>query len=126
MVRYLGVIFLIVGVLNLSGCQNQQVQQNFDSEVGQRIKKHAQVFTNEAYQEGSVPLKTYIKMTGVITKTDAMDGSKIGKSDRFVLESEGTSYQVINSSDELVAVADKIVVYGEYQGFIQGEKISVE
>lgn len=109
-----------------SGCQREAyVQHQFNREVSQRMENTAQEYPNDAYQSGQVPLKSYIKISGKITKTDAKDGSQIGKSDRFVIESAGFSYQVINSTDTLVALADEVVVYGEYQGFIQGETVQV-
>ena len=121
-------ILLLLPLLVIFGaCQKEQaVQEEFQEKTTQQLTEKAQEFSNEAYQNGEVPLKTYVKIEGVITKTDAKNKQKIGKDDRFVIENEGVPYQIFNTTSDVLKVNDEVVVYGEYHGFIQSDLIEIK
>lgn len=118
---------LLLCLFLLTGCGNVSTKTatSFDKDSQVLVKEKASEFSNEDYQNGEVKLKTYVKMTGEIVQTDGKDEQHIKKDDRFILRNDGYDYQVINSSDQTFKLHDKVNVYGEYYGFVQGSKIEL-
>ena len=118
---------LLLCLFLLTGCGNVSTKTatSFDKDSQVLMKEKASEFSNEDYQNGEVKLKTYVKMTGEIVQTDGKDEQHIKKDDRFILRNNGYDYQVINSSDQTFKLHDKVNVYGEYYGFVQGSKIEL-
>lgn len=113
----MGLIVILCG-----GCSSQQAVEEFNHTV--ESKTQYQRFTAEEYQNDQVPLNEFVELAGTIIQTDNPDQSSIKKEDRFVLQAEKQKYQIINQSSETdLHVADKVVIYGEYYGFIQAHKI---
>ncbi|MCB2342573.1 hypothetical protein [Clostridium estertheticum] len=93
--------------------------------LNQELKQKAKVYKNEEYQNGKVPLQTYIKMEGKIIQTDNKNKQIVTKSDRFILDNNGTKYQMICGQKITVKVGDKVTVYGTYYGLVQVDEIDV-
>ncbi|MBU3178073.1 hypothetical protein KPL47_17235 [Clostridium estertheticum] len=93
--------------------------------LNQELKQKAKVYKNEEYQNGKVPLQTYIKMQGKIIQTDNKNKQIVTKSDRFILDNNGTKYQMICGGKITVKVGDKVNVYGTYYGLVQVDEIDV-
>ncbi|MGX6970394.1 hypothetical protein [Vagococcus bubulae] len=127
MKKKIRLLLIVGGLLCLAGCSNKTIDTttSFDKSNQTLVKDKAQEFTNEQYQNGDVRLKTYVKMTGKIIKTDSQNENEIKKNDRFVIQNEGYDYQVINSSDTILKLDDVVDVYGEYYGFVQGVEIEI-
>ena len=93
--------------------------------LNQELKLKAKVYNNEEYQNGKVPLQTYIKMEGKIIQTDNKNKQIVTKSDRFILDNNGVKYQMICGEKITVKVGDKVNVYGTYYGLVQEDGIDV-
>ena len=64
-------------------------------------------------------------MEGKIIQTDNKNKQIVTKSDRFILENNGTKYQMICGEKITVKVGDKVTVYGTYYGLVQVDEIDV-
>lgn len=128
-IKKLLIICLIMMLTSTSyGCS--KVSKSSSSNIttntlNQELKQKAKIYKNEEYQNGKVPLQTYIKMEGKIIQTDNKNKQIVTKSDRFILENNGTKYQMICGEKITVKVGDKVTVYGTYYGLVQVDEIDV-
>ncbi|MHC5249682.1 hypothetical protein [Enterococcus sp. LJL90] len=123
-------LLFLSGVFFLAACQagnaaESETIENFSNNAVSGLKETAKFFSNEDYQAGDVPLNEYIKMNGVITKTDG-NPDEIQNGDRLMIENDGVQYQVFNQQATPLKIGDTITVYGEYYGFIKGTLIEIE
>lgn len=123
------VLICIIAILtsNSYGCStsSKSFYSNTSTSLNQELKKKAKTYKNEEYQNGKVPLQTYIKMEGKIIQTDNNNKKTVTKSDRFILENSGVKYQMICGEKITVKIGDKVTVYGTYYGLVQVDEIDV-
>lgn len=120
-------IFLIVllcALCSFTGCQSahsdaKTQERAFDQETLSGLETKAKRYSAAELAQDEVPLHAYIQLEGTITKTDGKK-DKLKKGDRFVLTADDQQYQIFNEQDKAFAIGDKVVVYGEYYGFIKG------
>lgn len=126
-IKYATSLLILLSLISLSGCSSKadQTTTSFDTTNQALVKEKAKEYSNDEYQNSDVRLKTYVKITGKIIKTDSKNDQKIKKNDRFVIQNEGYDYQIINSSDNVLKIDDVVEVYGEYYGFVKGVEIDI-
>lgn len=123
LIKTISLILLIGGAL--SGCKMEtKVIREFDESFQDNLTHQGEEYSAEAYENDAVPLKTYIKISGTVSQTDAEDAQSIKKDDRFVIEFDGVSIQIINSTSTTLSLNENVTVYGVYYGFVQAEKIT--
>lgn len=106
----------------LSGCsfsEETERQATFSEEAVEQIKEKAKKYSEEDFKEGLVPLNEFVQLSGTILKSDSQEQT-LKKGDRFILVSGESQYQVFNEQENSFEVGEKIVVYGEYYGFLKG------
>lgn len=110
----------------LFSCSNQETKK-FDREASSadRIVIKAKAYTDAQYKNDEVPQHEYVKLTGKISKSDSAD-DKVEKNGRFILETTGGRYQIINDANVSFKKGDHVIVYGEYYGFIKAMRIDSE
>ncbi|MBP1045872.1 hypothetical protein I6N96_06230 [Enterococcus sp. BWM-S5] len=120
--RYLLLSVLLLSFL--SGCSSEmkgesERQASFSKEAVENIKEKAKHYSNQAFQDGEVPLNEFVQIKGTILKSDSSE-KVLKKGDRFILISENSQYQVFNEQENDFEVGDDVTVYGEYYGFLKG------
>ena len=119
------IITLLTSTFYGCGTSPKSTNSNATTSVNHKLKQKAKVYKNEEYQNGKVPLQTYIKMEGKIIQTDNNNNKIVTKSDRFILENSDVRYQMICAEKITVKVGDKVTVYGTYFGLVQVDEIDV-
>ncbi|MBL4937154.1 hypothetical protein JK636_15495 [Clostridium sp. YIM B02515] len=120
------ILFIIViSVIFFYGCAKARpsTKDNKQNILSEELKKKAKVYKNEEYQNGEVPLETYIKMEDKILQTNNKDKKIVYKGDRFILENNGVKYQVFSGTNTTGNVDDQIIIYGTYYVFIKSDVI---
>ncbi|MBL1225984.1 hypothetical protein [Enterococcus sp. BWR-S5] len=115
---------LLLLLLMTCGCsankeEEANKQDTFSEEVIENIKEKAEHFSDQEFQEGEVPLNSFVQISGTILKSDS-GKNQVKKGDRFILINEGSQYQVFNEQDGTFEIGENITVYGEYYGFLKG------
>jgi len=126
--RTLIVCLIIVLTATSYGCSKASKSSSSNVKaisLNQELKQKAKAYKNEEYQNGKVPLQTYIKMEGRIIQTDNKNKQIVTKSDRFILDNNGVKYQMICGERITVKVGDKVTVYGTYYGLVQVDEMDV-
>lgn len=116
---------LLTLVLLMVGCSpanGEKEAKAFTEEAAVNLRKQAVSYSKEELMADTIPLNTFIKVTGKITATDTSDG-QVDKGARFKLNSEGYDIQIFNEQEKVYQVGDEVTVYGEYYGFIKGAVI---
>lgn len=123
MEKSIQLVFTAALAVILTGCAaNTQVQTNgFTKKTQAGLIAKAKTYPKQAFIAGKVPPKSYVKVSGKIVKTDA-SGQKIQRGDRFILQAGKLKVQVFNQAQP-VRLGARVTVYGEYNGFIQGNVI---
>lgn len=116
-------------LLLLSGCSNTKAErettEDFSKKYVEEIKMSAKAVTDEQLQNDEIPFHTIIYLEGIISKSD-QKSQVLEKGDRFLLQTEKSSYMIFNDQDRPLRVGEAIRVYGEYQGFLKGILIEKE
>lgn len=115
-------------VLLLSACdaKEQQVTATFTNDYLINLKKEATAYKIQAYDNGEVPFKSLVKISGKITTTDAKNDQKINKNDRFILTSDDYQFHLINNSQTIPKLTDTVTIYGEYNGLTSAAIIEID
>ncbi|MDR2976230.1 MAG: hypothetical protein LBV19_02815 [Streptococcaceae bacterium] len=111
-------ILFLLPLLLLSACSGPSASEKDNIQ----LQKKAKSWNDADYKQSKVPLHSYVKLYGVIQKSDGKN-EKVGKNNRFILMRSNTRYQVINGTNKEFKVGDKVTVYGEYYGFIKAMSI---
>lgn len=116
-------MILVFKVIN----PNQISTTNYTESYLASLKEAAVLYDDTDYHAGEIPMRTVIKATGVITKTDGKNSPSIKKSDRFILElSDGqTKLHIINQSATDFSLHDTVTIYGEYNGIIKADLVEI-
>lgn len=114
-------LFLLLLICGCSANKKEEAnkQDTFSEEVIENIKEKAEQFSDQEFQEGEVPLNSFVQISGTILKSDS-GKNQVKKGDRFILINEGSQYQVFNEQDGTFEIGESITVYGEYYGFLKG------
>ena len=93
-----------------------------DNEIYENIEKKAKIYDDADYKNGDVPQNEYVKLSGKIIKSDGEEGI-VEKGNRFILETEGGRYQIVNGVETELKAGDSVDVFGEYYGIIKALRI---
>ncbi|MGX7133042.1 hypothetical protein [Enterococcus songbeiensis] len=120
---------LLISFSLLTSCKDNSkeadTQVSFTSEYEQKLKDKAKSYSEEELQSGEVSLNEFIKIHGTVLQSDSKQ-MKIKKGDRFILKSGTSNYQIFNEQEKPIKIGDRIIVYGEYYGFLKGTLIEKE
>lgn len=117
-------VLLIALLIIASACsgtqqEEQEKQAAFSKETVENLKAKAEQYSKQEFQEGEVPLNTFVQISGTILKSDSGE-KKIKKGDRFILMDGDSRYQVFNEQEDSFEIGEAVTVYGEYYGFLKG------
>ncbi|WP_086347715.1 hypothetical protein [Candidatus Enterococcus clewellii] len=119
--RYILLPFVLFTLV--SGCssnkQETKKQASFSNEAVEKLKEKAAQYSEQEFQEGEVPLNTFVQISGTILKSDSGE-QQLKKGDRFILSNGDSQYQVFNEQENSFEVGEDVTVYGEYYGFLKG------
>lgn len=122
------VLFLFLPLLSSCDLSEKEsdVKESFDNTTMSEIKEKSNKYSEDEFQNNEVPLHDFVQLSGKIIQSEKADDEAIDKGTRFVLLSGESKYQIFNEQEELLAIGDKITVYGEYYGFIKAMLIEKE
>ncbi|GGI65272.1 hypothetical protein ACFQOY_06335 [Enterococcus alcedinis] len=122
------IIVLVSFIFTFKGMiPNQMPTTNYTEDYLASLKEKAVLYEDSAYHAEEIPMRTLIKATGVITKTDGKNSPSIQKADRFVLElADGqTRLHIINQSTTDFSLHNTVTIYGEYNGIIKADLVEI-
>lgn len=107
----------------LASCTSRTSETlEMDAEIYGNIEKKAKIYDDADYKNGEVPQNEYVKLSGKIIKSDGEEGI-VEKGNRFILETEGGRYQIVNGVETELRTGDSVDVFGEYYGIIKAVRI---
>ena len=117
------IFFVFCSMVMLTSCSSGSSDTlKMDNEIYENIEKKAKIYDDADYKNGDVPQNDYVKLSGKIIKSDGEEGI-VEKGNRFILETEGGRYQIVNGVETELKTGDSVDVFGEYYGIIKALRI---